>query len=102
MRRSLLAFLTLGVVCAFAPLAGAKVLRVGSYHGVPGQYKSIQAAVNAARPGDWILIGPGDYKTKPSSISTWRATSSWPWPPTARSCCPASSRMLTPTRSPRR
>jgi hypothetical protein len=70
MRRSLFAFLTLGVVCAFAPLAGAKVLRVGSYHGVPGQYKSIQAAVKAAKPGDWILIGPGDYKTKPSSIST--------------------------------
>src|ERR1700733_11060053 len=70
MRRCLLAFLTLGVVCAFAPLAGAKVLRVGSYHGVPGQYKSIQAAVNAAKPGDWILIGPGDYKTNPSSIST--------------------------------
>jgi hypothetical protein len=70
MRRSLLAFLTLGAVCAFAPLAGAKVLRVGSFHGVPGQYKSIQAAVNAAKPGDWILIGPGDYKTKPSSIST--------------------------------
>src|SRR5206468_2382191 len=24
----------------------------------------IQAAVNAARPGDWILIGPGDYRTR--------------------------------------
>ncbi len=24
---------------------------------------SIQAAVDAAKPGDWILVGPGDYKT---------------------------------------
>jgi hypothetical protein len=47
--------------------AGARVLRVGTYHGIPGQYKSIQAAVNAAHPGDWILIAPGDYKTSSSS-----------------------------------
>ena len=26
-----------------------------------GQFASIQAAVDAAQPGDWILIGPGDY-----------------------------------------
>jgi hypothetical protein len=38
-----------------------RVLRVGTYHGIPGQFKTIQAAVNAARPGDWILVGPGDY-----------------------------------------
>jgi hypothetical protein len=44
-----------------APLASSKVLLVGSYHGVTGKYASIQAAVNAARPGDWILVGPGDY-----------------------------------------
>ncbi|MGH3562988.1 MAG: hypothetical protein ACRDTN_14655, partial [Mycobacterium sp.] len=37
------------------------VLLVGSYQGFPGQYSSIQAAVDAARPGDWVLIGPGDY-----------------------------------------
>jgi hypothetical protein len=46
-----------------AATAGAKVLRVGTYHGIAGQYKTIQAAVDAARPGDWILVGPGDYKT---------------------------------------
>ena len=40
------------------------MLRVGTYHGIRGQYRSIQAAVNAARPGDWILVGPGDYKTQ--------------------------------------
>ncbi len=39
------------------------MLLVGSYHGIPGQYRSIQAAVDAAKPNDWILIGPGDYKT---------------------------------------
>ena len=37
-------------------------LLVGTYEGKPGQYSSIQAAVDAAKPGDWILIGPGDYK----------------------------------------
>ena len=25
--------------------------------------RSIQAAVDAAKPGDWVLVGPGDYKT---------------------------------------
>ncbi len=41
--------------------ASARVLLVGSYHGVHGQFASIQGAVDAAKPGDWILIGPGDY-----------------------------------------
>jgi hypothetical protein len=43
--------------------ANPQVLRVGSYKGVPGQFKTIQAAVDAAKPGDWVLVGPGDYKT---------------------------------------
>jgi len=30
--------------------------------GAPGQFSSIQAAINAAKPGDWILVAPGDYK----------------------------------------
>src|SRR5207302_7345332 len=46
-----------------APVAAANVLRVGTYHGIQGQYKSIQAAVDAAKANDWILVGPGDYKT---------------------------------------
>ena len=29
--------------------------------GPPGKYATIQAAVDAARPGDWILVAPGDY-----------------------------------------
>jgi hypothetical protein len=55
--------LVAGGVCVAraAPWAPAAVLRVGSYQGIPGQYLSIQAAVDAARPGDWVLIGPGDY-----------------------------------------
>src|SRR2546423_2504925 len=40
---------------------GVRVLRVGSWHGIHGQFRTIQVAVNAAGPGDWILVGPGDY-----------------------------------------
>ncbi|MCL2418796.1 MAG: hypothetical protein FWD04_05855 [Conexibacteraceae bacterium] len=43
--------------------AAGKVLLVGTYKGHQGQFKTIQAAADAAKPGDWILIGPGDYKT---------------------------------------
>ncbi|MFN2544354.1 MAG: hypothetical protein ABR600_07265, partial [Actinomycetota bacterium] len=43
-----------------------RVLRVGSFHGVAGQFRRIQAAVDAAHPGDWILIGPGDYRERGS------------------------------------
>jgi hypothetical protein len=39
-----------------------KVLRVGTYKKMKGQYKTIQEALAVAKPGDWILIGPGDYK----------------------------------------
>ncbi len=41
--------------------SGPAVLLVGTYHGKAGKYTSIQAAVDAAKPGDWILIAPGDY-----------------------------------------
>jgi len=37
------------------------VLLVGSFHGHAGQYQSIQSALKAAAPGDWILVAPGDY-----------------------------------------
>ena len=50
------------LVLAAAPVARAdQVLMVGTYHGIPGQFSDVQAAVNAAAPGDWILIAPGDY-----------------------------------------
>jgi hypothetical protein len=37
------------------------VLLVGTYRGHAGRYTSIEAAVRAAKPGDWILVAPGDY-----------------------------------------
>lgn len=38
-----------------------QVLMVGTFDGMKGQYTNIQAAVNAAHRGDWILVAPGDY-----------------------------------------
>ena len=60
------AFAVGALVAAFAaaPPAQARsvhVWRVGSWHGIPGNRSSIEAAVASARPGDWILVGPGDY-----------------------------------------
>jgi len=34
---------------------------VGTYKGKPGAFTKLQDAVNAAQPGDWILIAPGTY-----------------------------------------
>lgn len=48
-----------------------KVLLVGIYNDIPGHYFTIQEALKVAQEGDWILIGPGDYKqaeTHPTSI----------------------------------
>src|SRR5947209_16649777 len=61
MRRLVFGLLAIAAA-VLCPVASARVLRVGTYHGIKGQYSSIQAAVNAARPGDWILVAPGDYK----------------------------------------
>ena len=50
---------------AAAPASAAsapQVLTVGTFQGHQGQYTSIQAAVDAAKPGAWILVAPGDYK----------------------------------------
>ena len=44
-----------------AASSSGKVLLVGTYKGHSGQYATIQSAVNAAKPGDWILVAPGDY-----------------------------------------
>jgi hypothetical protein len=41
-----------------------RVWTVGTWHGKQGQFRSIQAAVDAAAPGDWIVIAPGDYKER--------------------------------------
>jgi hypothetical protein len=61
-----LALSVCGLLAVTAAGASARVLLVGSYHGVHGKYKTLQAAVNAAKRGDWILVGPGDYKTTTS------------------------------------
>ena len=77
MRRLTAALFALGASLAMiAGTATAKVLRVGTYHGVKGQYQSLQAAVDAAKPGDWILVGPGDYKT--STIRTPKGAPNFP------------------------
>jgi hypothetical protein len=44
------------------PAPKRRVLRVGTFNGKKGQCKTIQEAINAAAPGNWILIAPGDYK----------------------------------------
>jgi hypothetical protein len=50
-----------GTAAASSTSGSGRVLLVGTFHGRVGKYTSIQAAVNAARPGDWILVAPGDY-----------------------------------------
>jgi hypothetical protein len=46
---------------AVSRAAGPSVLLVGPAGTAGAQYTSIQAAVNAAVPGDWILVAPGVY-----------------------------------------
>ena len=62
------ALAALALTAAALPLTGSAsatspaVLRVGSWHGKAGPYRSVQDAVRKAKPGDWVLVGPGDYK----------------------------------------
>jgi hypothetical protein len=60
-----------GVLTLFSPARALahNVLLVGSYNGKPGSYATIQEAVDAAKPGDWVLIGPGDYKQTSSRFA---------------------------------
>jgi hypothetical protein len=77
MRRLIGILIAVGIVAAGASAASAQVLRVGTWHRIPGQFSSIQNAVNAARPGDSILVAPGDYKTTtvhfPKGVSNFPA-----------------------------
>src|SRR5439155_17188801 len=57
---------------ATTTVATPRVLLVGTYDGMAGDYTTIKAAVDAARPGDWILVGPGDYhETQDYSVPWW-------------------------------
>ena len=57
-----------------APIAGPHVLQVGNWHGMRGKYSTIQSAVDAASPGDWILIAPGTYHEAASPSDGVRIT----------------------------
>src|SRR3954469_10432273 len=61
-----LALGALGAATVGLPSSAAtpRVLRVGTWHGIRGTFSSVQAAVDAARAGDWVLVGPGDYKER--------------------------------------
>jgi hypothetical protein len=61
-RASVAGLLCCAALAAAASPAAARVLRVGTFNSSSGEFHSIQAAVDAANPGDWILVGPGDYK----------------------------------------
>jgi hypothetical protein len=52
------------------------VLLVGTWRGHPGAYRTIEAATAAAKPGDWILIGPGDYHASPDAQDGVRLSTS--------------------------
>ncbi|MFL6238951.1 MAG: hypothetical protein ACJ735_05595 [Actinomycetes bacterium] len=56
-----LALATIGSIGS-AHAATPRVLRVGTYKGIPGTYTSVQKAVSASHANDWVLVGPGDYK----------------------------------------
>lgn len=61
MRTALRSLAALALLGPLAAGAAPQVLQVGTWHGVAGPYLSVQAAVDAAQPGDWILVGPGTY-----------------------------------------
>lgn len=73
-----------GLAGAAVPSARAstapQVLLVGSYNGIPGTYSTLRAALAAAQSGDWILVGPGDYKTPAYGGGTAKASGGQPAP----------------------
>src|SRR5579871_440538 len=56
--------LVAGLAVPGAVRAAPRVLRVGTFRGKAGDFTTVQDAVDAAQPGDWILIAPGDYKER--------------------------------------
>ncbi|HXA41702.1 MAG TPA: hypothetical protein VNV65_02195 [Candidatus Solibacter sp.] len=76
MRRGLVGALALALLGTTFGLAlpaaasGPNVLLVGPAGTAGAQFSSIQAAVNAAQPGDWVLVAPGVYHEKGYSPTT--------------------------------
>jgi Periplasmic copper-binding protein (NosD) len=65
-----------GLGCLGAPGVRAQspqVLLVGPSGTAGAQFTSIQAAVNQAQPGDWVLVAPGVYHEKGTGQSTTRS-----------------------------
>jgi hypothetical protein len=76
MRRTMQAFVAAGVVAGFLAFAGPALAAQRTVCHAGCQYTSIQAAVNAAKPGDTIQIGPGNYYenvdvNKPLTLTGW-------------------------------
>src|SRR5438552_12623902 len=65
---------TSGLSAASTSGRTSRALLVGTWHGRRGPFRSIQAAVNAARAGDWILVAPGDYHESPTASVGVRIT----------------------------
>ena len=65
--RAMLIGATLVGSMAVESAAAEHVLLVGTYRDMVGSFASIQSAVNAARPGDWILVAPGVYHEQGSA-----------------------------------
>lgn len=69
------------LIAALVPAAGtaratsARVLLVGTFRGHRGGFTTIQSAVSAARPGDWILVAPGDYHETADATASGDAVS---------------------------
>ena len=59
--RRLIAAVAIAGALVLASSAAARVLIVTRHHATYPHYSSIQAAVAAAKAGDWILIAPGVY-----------------------------------------
>jgi hypothetical protein len=78
MRRRMVGAVAIALMAALPAAAHAQVLRVGSYKGIRGQFKTIQAAVDAAKPGDLILVGPGDYKTTTTGSTVTSSSGDFP------------------------
>ena len=89
---ALLGIVSSAGVGAGAASSGPRVLYVGRLGGITtpksSTFKTIQAAVDAAKPSDWILIAPGDYHETGDMGSNAPAPQTSPTAGTAASMSP--------------